>query len=540
VRGALERHWLTLGVGVLAATPVILSTARGVTEGWTAVGDDAVIALRSFDVFSSHPPLVGQYSSSSAVAGTPAYGTGPLLYWLLALPVRTPWAAAPTVAIGVVNTACVMATVALARLRGGATLMLMTAAALVVMSGSLVAVVWSDTWNPAAGLLPLLVLVFVAWSVACGHHRLLPLAALLASFAVQCHLSYVPPVAGALAVAVAGLVAMRRDLDRRALRRSVIATAVVTVVCWSAPLLQQLTGDPGNLGTIARAAVSGDPTLGPQLGWDAIVHTVGVPPWWLEIADRPTVRIEEVGEPLGGARQLSAVLILAALVALGVAARRRGRRDVAIGAALALVFVVAVGAVTSATPTTGILALSIGYSIWWASVAGMFAWVVLAWGALTLVRPAPLPRRALAGIAVAGAIAGAVTLMRAGRGEDATRAVYAPVSTIGDRLERAVPRERTLLVERGPSPTGFDLIFDVHMGVAYQLRRQRKGVAVRDPRTLGKSYALRPDRQIDGVVWIGFSGESPPRPGQLVARVQLAQRPGEPASSAVAWLLPPR
>jgi hypothetical protein len=194
--------------------------------------------------------------------------------------------------------------------------------------------------------------------------------------------------------------------------------------------------------------------------------------------------------------------------------------------------------VASATPTTGILELSIGYTIWWASLAGMLAWVVLAWGAVTLLRPAPLPRRALAGIAVAAAIAGAVTLISAGRGEDQTRAVYAPVGTIADRLESAVPRERTLLVESGPA-TGFDLIFDVHMGVAYELRKQGRGVAVREPLILGKSYALRPGRHIDGVVWIGSAGQSPGRPGRLIARAPLPPRPGKPATSVVAWLLPP-
>jgi hypothetical protein len=116
--------------------------------------------------------------------------------------------------------------------------------------------------------------------------------------------------------------------------------------------------------------------------------------------------------------------------------------------------------------------------------------------------------------------------------------VYAPVGTIADRVERAVPRERTLLVERGPAQSGFDLIFDVHMGVAYQLRRQGRGVAVRDALSLGKSYGLRPGRHIDGVVWIGSAGQSPGRPGRLIARAPLAQRRGEPATSVVAWLLP--
>src|SRR4051794_18382500 len=74
--------------GTLAALPVILSTIHALAIGWTPVGDDAVIATRSYDVFTGHSPLVGQYSAASGVLGEASHSPGPLLYWLLAIPAR--------------------------------------------------------------------------------------------------------------------------------------------------------------------------------------------------------------------------------------------------------------------------------------------------------------------------------------------------------------------------------------------------------------------------------------------------------------------
>src|SRR3954467_15186650 len=108
--------------GVVAAGPVILSAIRALANDWTPVGDRAVIATRAFDVLSTHPPLLGQFSASSGVASENAHSLGPMLYWVLALPARV-GGVAPAIAIAVVNVACVMGTVALARRRGGFWLM---------------------------------------------------------------------------------------------------------------------------------------------------------------------------------------------------------------------------------------------------------------------------------------------------------------------------------------------------------------------------------------------------------------------------------
>ena len=81
-------------------------------DGWTPVFDDAVIATRSFDVFSAHSPLVGTYSDASLPSVGSVYGAGPLLYWLLAVQVRFLGDWALPVTMGVVNTASIMGVVA--------------------------------------------------------------------------------------------------------------------------------------------------------------------------------------------------------------------------------------------------------------------------------------------------------------------------------------------------------------------------------------------------------------------------------------------
>src|SRR5450759_1562087 len=86
--GAGRGPGLTLVAGLGAALPVIVSTIRGLHEGATPTGDRAIIATRAYDVFSTHTPLVGQFSASSVLYKHVIHSLGPLLYWLLALPAR--------------------------------------------------------------------------------------------------------------------------------------------------------------------------------------------------------------------------------------------------------------------------------------------------------------------------------------------------------------------------------------------------------------------------------------------------------------------
>src|SRR2546423_406720 len=86
-----------------------------------------------------------------------------------------------------------------------------------------------------SGQLPFALVLFLAWSLAAGEHRLLPWVALVASFTLQAQITYILPVLGVLAVSIAFLVARRRAIPRRVL----VVTAIVGLVCWSLPIAEE-------------------------------------------------------------------------------------------------------------------------------------------------------------------------------------------------------------------------------------------------------------------------------------------------------------
>ena len=113
-----------------------------------------------------------------SIHGQVMHSPGPMLYWLLALPARFGSVTSIAVTMGVVNTLAIIGCVALARRRGGLILMFATAIGIALMAQSLPTEAMHDMWNPAAGLFPFLLLVFLCWSLACGEYRLLPLTVL--------------------------------------------------------------------------------------------------------------------------------------------------------------------------------------------------------------------------------------------------------------------------------------------------------------------------------------------------------------------------
>jgi hypothetical protein len=416
----LGQGLLTLAAGLAAAIPVIVATAKAVQTGWVPVADRGIIATRAHDVFTSHAPLVGQYSLAGEVTGRATHSLGPMLFWLLAPTAYNGSDVGMTVTMGAFNTLCVVGCVALARRRGGRVLMVMTALAIALMCQSLAAETFHDVWNPSAGLFPFTLLIFLCWSLACGEYRLLPLTVLVASFTVQTHLTYLPPTLGLLALGLVGLavgsIAQRRRRRRAATqneappratrerdsrgeanagmastavpapgpsRRSLIgwglATVLVTALCWSATIAGQLTERPGNLTLVIESATKPKATLGDEVGWHAVVHAVGITPWWLQTPKSRWQRKYEVRSTPSALARSSTIAMLAALVLVALVALVRRRRDVATLALTALVLCSALGSVAASTPTPRRLSATLGYTMWWGSQAGMVVWLALAW-----------------------------------------------------------------------------------------------------------------------------------------------------------------
>jgi hypothetical protein len=533
---------LTLPLACLgAALPVIVSTIHALSERWIPYGDQAVIASQAYDVFSSHTPLLGQYSASYHLVSQPTYSLGPMLYWLLALPARIGQPDSLTIWMGALNIAAIAGVVVLARRRGGTAFMLATAVAVALMCRSLVPETYHDIWNPSAAVLPLTLLMFVCWSLACGEYRLLPLAVLLASFVVQCHLTYVAPALGLLTVGLAGLVLARRwtpPRDGATLRRWAVAAILIGLVSWSAPVVQQLTKTPGNLGLVAQLGTKGGGKLGWDVGWHAVVKSVGVPPWWLTVPADQFERSQTVKPAPSALATAAAVAVLLGLAAVALAGLRRRRLDLAGGAVLALALCAAVEVVTARTPAKPHLEATLGYTLWWASPAGMFAWLVLGWSAVVLLRsrlalPALRLRRLAPAFGVAAALAVGAAVGAAEKADDHA-SMYRAIRTTANRLRAALPRGSVVSLEGSPGLTSV-----VRVALRYDLRLA--GVRAALP---GTDSRWGPWYRLDGRrygYWIYLTDESEATVfrGRVVANVRFTYGPTAYGIATTVWRVRP-
>jgi hypothetical protein len=522
---------------------VIAAAVRALHEGWQPVADRGIIATRAFDVFSSHTPLIGQYSFTSTVVGKLTYSLGPMLYWLLApaAHIGAPQSFVWTMAI--VNVGSILGAVALARRRGGTWLMLAAAIGIALMCRSLVSNNFYDTWNPSAGLFPLLLLIFVSWSLACGEYRLLPLAVGLVSFLVQCEDGFVAPAVGAFLVGLAGFaiwwLGQRREraTGRNTVRRWFLAALLVFLVCWAPPIIDQVAHE-GNIGHVLQAVAKRKSPLGSTVGVNAVIRTVGVTPWWLTRPSDPFVRKRDVRRATSTLASLSTAVILGwLLLAIALAIRRR-RADVAAGAALALALCVAIWSIAKGTPSTPrFLAETLGYTLWSATIVGMFVWLIALWAAFVLcgagalagrawsnawaraqepsARPRAIGTALTAVIAVALAALAGVTGAAAGTADEHAFE-FAALKTINSRLG-AVPRGHSVYLNAKLD----GLITPLRPEITYDLRR--RGV-----RPLGSGAYLRTghwyelsEHPYDYIVWVYDYGHLPVVGAHVIAVARI-------------------
>jgi len=463
-----------LAAGLAAAIPVISATVGAIRDGWMPLADRGIIATRAHDVFTSHMPLVGQYTLAGEVTGHVTHSLGPMLFWLISIPAYYGSTVGMTIVMGTVNTASIMGCVALARRHGGRTLMAMTALAIALMCQSLAAETFHDIWNPSAALLPFTLLIFLSWSLACGSYRLLPLTVVVASFVVQAHLTYVPPTLALLAVGLGGLALgwlghRGRGGPRLSRRRTLawgLATALVAGACWSATIVGQLSEHPGNLTLVAQAATRHKQTMGSQAGWNAVVRAVGVTPWWLRTPKSRWQRKHEVRVTPSASARGSTIALLAALALVALIAALRRRRAPAALAVCALALCPALGAVAAATPTPPLLSATLGYTMWWGSQLGMVVWLALAWGLwlalawalggavrAAIGRGGALRARSTAIVSTAlsllavGATAAVAKTVADRAQPDEHVAIYRPVRALDASLARLIPRGGSVALE---------------------------------------------------------------------------------------------
>lgn len=420
--GRRERTVLAVLVAMVVL-PVLGTGIRMVLEGWYPTFDDAVITNRAFDVFSRHSPIVGQFSLAGST-GPSTHSPGPMLFWWLAIPARIgpTWAMPLWAAAG--NAACFAGVVLLARRRGGLGLASVSAVGCLVLLRALGPASMAEVWNPWTGLVPLLLLVFLVWSILDGDRALLPLAVLVGSFTMQGHLSVLFPSVALLAVAVVGgwgpdLVARlgrRRSVDRFVRSglaagagvvdadggddrrtgdergpagsagapprgpawRPLVLAVLVGIGCWAVPVYEEVTGDPGNLTLLLRSSGEEGGRGGLHAVRAAVWHSLGVPPIWLRGEQDPLAFATKSFAPVGWAQAVNVLAVVALGAWLAVLARRR--RDRLVLAALAVAGALVAGMVFTALTIPLDRGLVAGYTFRWFVLGSAFAWLALGLG----------------------------------------------------------------------------------------------------------------------------------------------------------------
>jgi hypothetical protein len=532
---ALSRVTVRLAAHLAAWMPFLISAIRS-ARGSVIIADGAAISLRAWDVLTPYGPLVGQATQLR----NGAFDPGPLQYWLLAIPVHVDpregaeWGAA-LCCIAAGSLAIEAAWSALGACGG-------LAASAIILG----IVAWQPLvgaqpyWNPWFGVMFFLAALAAGLAVMCARRRWWPVLVVTASVAIQAHLMFA--LASAALVLLALVVGVIDTVRAKGGYWWAGFGLTAGVACWAAPLIQQFTGHPGNLGLLV-AGLGARPEAGPTLGLKALAASFAPPPvWWTPTLSFRKYGIEHV---IGGRPAVLGVVMLAlTAVALVVGFRPlRSRRTTAM-AAISLLTSGAVLITYSAIPTLYLGHHDQNYLLIALFPAGLLAWVTIGSAAVLAARRVVDPARPLAAVRAA---------WRGGPGPaDATAARWA-VRAIGFAAIALIGLESWLgvaqLARASADATSAAEVSATRLGAAYierLLPPQPVALSVVNPArvyerdvTLGVAWALRADGYLPEVNhraarYLGprylFRGQPVPQVTVVVRRrgvvVHVAQTPG--------------
>jgi hypothetical protein len=361
---------------IAAWLPFILGPARLIQRGWRPVGDEAAIALRSWNELTAHGPMVGQATRLAHGAFDP----GPLEYWLLAIPVHL------DTAHGILWGAVICCLVACS-LAVEASWSVLGAAGGLCTSGLILGLMlWMPdiavmpSWNPWFGTAFFIAALAAAWAAISGHRGWWPALVITASIAAQAHLMFTVPSA-ALAV-VALIVALADTIRGRRGYWWLVTGLIAGAACWSAPLIQQFTSPDGNLGLLlgSSGATTGTRTGG-AFSLKAVSAAVApVPIWWKSVL--PAGIYQLIAHQSAGVAV--AVLVLLAVAAVMAVRPLRCRP---LGALAVVTLVISLGALVTyaGIPVRNTSLQTLGYLIVLLFPIGVLTWLVVAsWAVLTV------------------------------------------------------------------------------------------------------------------------------------------------------------
>ena len=479
---------------VLLLVPFVVALVRAYHDGWVPSGDEANIATRALDVFSRHPPLTGLPSTSSL------YGDkiltnhpGPIEFYLLAVPLRVlGMTTGPLLTAAAINASFVLIAAWVFFRRLGLTAMLWAGVLLLAVMWSGGTAVLTDTLSSNMTMYSVLCVAVLTWALVDGDLKLLPLAALVASYAAQQHLAaglmvLVLIVVAIVALAIRIVIRVRggdTTIKKAALRWSA-AAAGISAVCWAPVIIDEVTGHPGNLTAIVRfARDSTRPKLGVKSGLYQAVRAVS-PPTILGRTDTTGVLFQNTP---GAFRVVFGVLVVVALGALIWAARRRAP-SVA-GLAFAALVVLFAGVVNGSNVPRSFELVRINLYRWtWA--AAFVTWAALGVGVVFVVGHVvgdrAIARRAfrfgpLVLLVVAALIATSIVFVHGTDDHNREVPEFALEKRIDAEVLARIDRSKPVLV----SGTGTDAFLSIAPQLT--LRLARAGVRVEVPSLLKTTY----------------------------------------------------
>lgn len=508
---------------VIVVLPVLASTAMALMDGWTPVGDNATIALRSGDVLRGDAPLTGMPSTSNTISDRDVSHPGPLEMWVASFPYGLAGPVGLLVTIAVVNAGALVVSVIVGWRRGGPPLAVAVTATALVLCWSLGTTVIRDPLNTHAPLLVWFALVLLCWDVRLGSWPSLPVAVIAASWVTQAHVAYLPMTAVLAAGTLAlGLVdhrqrtAEQRRRFGRGRRRAVITATCIGALLSLPMLIDQATGS-GNLGRMLGYA--GSAGQGTAVGFRTLLAALGAPPAWLRSVNDPFILLR--GPTL--ADLLAGAATAGFFTGLFLSARRRSDRLTVTLMQTALLSLAAATVLVVRTPRGGAVLAADAMLVLRPVTA--LVWLSMGWAAWRVVAPRvqpgladPGPRRAATAVCALGALAlVAITVLAPAKFGGYGEGLMAPVARLQPAARAAVAGQPMVQV----NATGWAARLYLRHAVIEDL--ERHGIATRtddDDRVFHRADRRAPT----ATLWVVSDPEEPKPPAAgatLVARTDL-------------------
>lgn len=362
--GEVGRVAFRVAVG-FTLVPILTSVVRNGLAKWYPTRDAALTIVYTNDVFSAHPPLHGLPASFSRTHPLDYHYLGALHMYLLALPVKllgVSWGV--LVGMGLLNTGWVLIALWAIRRRVGYRVGIVGCVVVASLVWGLGSQVLVDPTPVQSAPLAFLAFCLCAWSVADVDPKALLPFAFTANYLLLTHPKFLLVVA-VVTVCVLAVWARRlqmcarhneaidaslsdgdiiadpvsRPHSWREHRRWFLAAAVVTVLVWVPPILQQFFGQRGNISAFVRGVTTGSgPSFHGVLDAASVASSTITtwPLWWRHSLEDPNFTI--FGPDVAQSHQVVGALVVAMLVVAVVTnALRRRDATVVTGVGVAMV-----------------------------------------------------------------------------------------------------------------------------------------------------------------------------------------------------------